>query len=255
MCKLSFKVITLYFSLFLTTFNTHSEELLIALGNFEPFFSEKNSPALFKDLIDGVYAYIPQTSVNYQYMLSNARLIAVLNEKLVDGAANIFSDHDITGCLTKPFFRFQDVAITLKSTQLEIKSVTDLADLSIVSFQGAKTLIGTEYRQAILTSKYYQEIAKPMQQAKLLTEGMVDVSIGDKYIFLANFSAWKKEDTNISNYNFHYIFPPFYSSMGFNEQKHCDAFDKALIKFKTSGDYEIVYQKHLQTLGYQTPIQ
>jgi ABC-type amino acid transport substrate-binding protein len=241
-------IITLY------SINVEAEELQIALGNFKPLFSAQNSPALFKDLIDGVYAYLPQYNVNYHYMVSNSRLTLVLNENLVDGAANIFSKTEIKGCITQPIFGYSDVAVTLKSAQHNIQSINDLSSLSLVSYQGAKTLLGEKYSQVVRKIQYYQEIANPTEQAKLLNEGMVDVSIGDKYIFLDSLNDWSKGEYNVNKYQFHHIFPPVYSSMGFNKQKHCDDFDLALNKFKSSGDYDNVYKKHLERLGYQKQV-
>ena len=101
----------------------NTTELNIALGNFPPLFSAPGESALFKDLIDGVYAYIPSRKINYRYMLSNARLVVELNENTVDGAANIFSKKEINGCLSQPIFRYSDVAITRKDRQLKINSV------------------------------------------------------------------------------------------------------------------------------------
>lgn len=239
----------------LISLSTQAEELTIALGNFEPLFSHPNQPSLFKDLIDGIYQYLPQTQVNYQYMLSNARLLVALNEQKVDGATNIFSADDIKGCITGPVFAYSDVAVSLKNKNYTIDSMDDLKTMSVVSYQGASTLLGEHYRKAVLSNQYYQEIANPPEQARLLSAGLVDVSIGDKYIFLYSLKKQQGNDLEAKNYRFHYIFPPIYSAMGFNKQRHCDDFNQALAKFKASGQYQVVYQKHLKSLGYNNGTQ
>ena len=81
---------------------SQAEEIVIGLGNFKPLFSNPNSPALFKDLIDGVYRYIPNKTITYRYMLSNSRLVMDLNVRTVDGSANIFTSDEINGCITQP---------------------------------------------------------------------------------------------------------------------------------------------------------
>jgi len=234
----------------LFTFNIQAKSLTIALGNFEPLFSEKNKPALFKDLIDGVYSYIPNRNINYHYMFSNARLVRELNAKSIDGAANIFSKNEIHGCLTQPIFAYSDVAISLKSKYYTINSVSDLKEKSVVSYQRAILLLGSEYKQAVLRSKHYKEVAQPLEQAKLLSNGMVDVSIGDKYIFLHSLKNYAKNGLTPNDFEIHDIFPPVASSIGFNEQKLCDEFDQALLKYKNSGKYQLVYQKYLNKLGF-----
>jgi ABC-type amino acid transport substrate-binding protein len=246
------KIFITFFAIMLLIIRVEAEELQIALGNFEPLFSTKNSPALFRDLIDGVYAHLPQYSINYHYMVSNSQLMLVLNDNLVDGAANIFSKKEIKGCITQPIFGYSDVAVTLKSAEHNIQSINDLSQLSVVSYQGAKVLLGKNYWKIATKIQYYQEIANPTEQAKLLNEGMVDVSIGDKYIFLDSLKNWSHSKLDSNIYQFHHIFPPVYSAMGFNKQKHCDDFDAALNKFKASGGYDTVYKKHLQRLGYQS---
>jgi len=231
---------------------SNKNEIVIGLGNFEPLFSQPNSPALFKDLIDGVYQYIPNRKVSYRYMLSNARLVMDLNVKKVDGVANIFAQNEIDGCLTQPIFGYSDVAMTKKSHNHKIDNIASLSKLSIVSYQRATTLLGEEYKKAVGAAKHYKEVAKPEDQAQLLASDLVDVSIGDKYIFMQSIKTWSKEQANVNDYVIHPIFPPVASSMGFNNQKHCEEFDQALKKFKASGEYQAVYDKHLKRLGYKT---
>jgi len=230
--------------------NGKAEEVVIALGNFAPLFSTSDQPALFKDLIDGVYRYIPQKKVAYRYMVPNSRLVVELNSNAVDGAANIFSQHEIKGCLTNPVFAYSDVAISKKSQQIAVKNIEDLAKFKVVSYQRATTLLGTRYKDAVTKNKHYTEVAQPEDQAKLLSSGLVDVSIGDKYIFLHSLQQWSKGTQSANDYVIHPIFPAVASSIGFNDQQHCDEFNHALAQFKESGEYQAVYDKHLKRLGY-----
>jgi len=226
-------------------------ELKIALGNFRPLFSPQGESALFKDLIDGVYAYIPSKKITYRYMLSNARLVVELNEKTVDGAANIFAKSEIKGCISQPIFRYSDVAITRRDKGLKINSVTDLKGVSVVTYQRARTLLGKAFNAAVADNEYYQEVPQPKEQARLLAMGMVDVSIGDKYIFLHSLKTWSKGNHDVNEFVIHPIFPDVYTYMGFNRQELCDEFDLALALFKASGRYEEIFEEHLFALGYR----
>lgn len=228
-----------------------SEEITIALGNFPPLFSTAEDPALFKDLIDGVYQYLPEKKVSYRYMVPNARLVMELNMKTVDGSANIFSRKEIDGCLTQPIFSYSDGAFSKKSQQLTIESIEDLTNLKVVSYQRATTLLGEKYKKIVSNNDYYNEVAQPEDQAKFLATGLVDVSVGDKYIFLQSLKTWSEGKYDVNDFVFHPIFPPVASSIGFNKQAHCDEFDQALIKFKASGEYQAVYKNHLTRLGYK----
>ena len=229
-----------------------SEKLTIGLGNFEPQFSSEGKSALFKDILDGVFAHIPEYEITYKYMLSNSRLVSELNNKHIDGAANIFAHKEITGCLSDPVFRYTDVAITLKRTSQKIESIEDLAGKSIVTYQRAEFLLGDTFKRVVHESENYNEVARPEKQAKLLASNLVDVSIGDKYIFLNSLTSWKKDKFDPNNFVFHPIFPDVYSGVGFNSQAHCEAFNSALEKFKSGGSYEKIYQNYLTKLGYSS---
>jgi hypothetical protein len=230
--------------------STHSEEIVIGLGNFPPLFSKPNEPALFKDLIDGVYRYIPNRKISYRYMLSNARLVQELNDESVDGVANVFSKNEIKGCITKPIFAYFDVAISKSNNHFDIDGITALSSFSIVAYQRATKLLGEQYKHTVKVAKYYKEVAKPEDQAQLLATDLVDVSIGDKYIFLQSLQSWSKGQANTNDYKIHDIFPPVASAMGFNQQAYCDEFDLGLDQFKASGEYQAVYDNHLKRLGY-----
>jgi len=250
--KLTIKQLTtLLTSLFFTT-SVFSEELTIGLGNFEPQFSTEGKSALFKDILDGVFAYIPEYKINYKYMLSNAKLVSELNAKNIDGAANIFAQEEISGCLSDPVFRYTDVAVSLKRKNHKIEKIEDLAGKSIVTYQRAEFLLGETFKRVVHQSDNYNEVARPEKQAKMLASNLVDISIGDKYIFLNSLTNWKKDKFEPSNFVFHSVFPDVYSSVGFNKQAHCDAFNKALDTFKKEGSYESIYQSYMNKLGYSS---
>ncbi|MEW6989827.1 hypothetical protein AADZ91_03970 [Colwelliaceae bacterium 6441] len=252
------KIVTKLFVVLLITSYSHAsysaprgnDEIVIGLGNFEPLFSKPDSPALFKDLIDGVYQYLPNRNVNYRYMLSNARLVKGLNDKTLDGAANIFSQQEINGCLTQPVFTFSDVAISKRAHYFRVDDIKALSEFSLVSYQRATVLLGNPYKQEVEKAAYYKEVPHPAKQAQLLATDLVDISIGDKYIFFHSLKAWSKGRENPKNYVIHNIFPPVSSAMGFRLQAHCDEFDQALVKYKESGGYQAVYDKHLSRLGF-----
>lgn len=232
--------------------SVEAKVLTIGLGNFKPLFAEPNEPALFKDLLDGVFRYMPEYKINYHYMLSNARLLKELRDGRVDGSANIFSQNEFEGCLTNPTFRYADVAISAKKDQYQINKLADLKGKSLVTYQRAITLLGEEFKSIANTAPYYREIAQPAEQAILLAKGFADLSIGDKYIFL--YSIRENTEFDVNQFEFHPIFPMVYSSVGFRSKQHCDEFNAALRQFQLSGEYEHVYQKHLKSLGYKESI-
>ncbi len=241
-------VLLLTIELVFSSSKLQANELVIALGNFEPLFSTPNKPALYKELIDGVYAYLPHITVNYQYMFSNSRLLVALNEKKVDGVANIFAHSEIDGCISLPIFRYSDVAISRTTDRLKINEIKDLQGLSVVTFQRAKKLLAPEFEKTMALTTYYQEIPQPKEQARILQSKMADVSVGDKYIFFDSLNNITQGKFNAQDYTIHNIFEPSYSHMGFNNQQDCDEFNVALAKFKQSGEYEKVYERFFNAI-------
>ncbi|MDN4501724.1 ABC transporter substrate-binding protein [Alteromonadaceae bacterium BrNp21-10] len=229
--------------------NAHADTLTVGLGNFEPYFSNSADQGLFTDIINRTFALIPEHSVSYVFNLPNPRLVHGLNEQVLDGAANIFSQQQIIGCLTQPVFYYLNVAISKQNRQFELEQISDLSGHSIAAYQGATELLGPRYMLAVKGAKAYEEVIEPVMQAKLLSGNLVDISINDTFIFLHSLKKWSGAQYQAENYRFHDILPRVSTYMGFNKQQYCDGFDKAFSQLKASGELNKIYLTHLQAFG------
>ncbi|WP_199610670.1 substrate-binding periplasmic protein [Flocculibacter collagenilyticus] len=239
--------------LLIVPLSSHAHTVIIALGDFQPMFAPEGEPALFKSIIDGVYKHIPDRQVQYLYMMPTKRLLNMLNKGEADGAANIFNQAEVQGCITDPVFRYEDVVITRTSKKFKIMSLEELSGKTVVGYQRALNLLGDKYKAFMEKNPKYQEVGNVTDQARLLSQDLVDVSIGDKYLFLHSLKQIAQDKFNPSDYQIHTIFPPVYTYMGFNDQQYCDEFNTALKKFQESGEYEKVYSQFLKVYGYATP--
>ena len=226
-----------------------AREIKVGVGNFPPYFSEKGTDGLFNELIREIFALMPQYQLTLVPQMSNYRLVHSLQDGSVDGAANIFPNVDVEGCRSDPAFRFADVAVTRKDQHMAIDSVSDLANKKIVTYQGARVLLGDAFAQVTRgNADLYREVPQPLDQARALALGQADVSVGDMYIFLYSLKDWSNVQFKADQFEMHKLFPDSYTFMGFREQKLCDDFNTALHTLKKTGKYEAVYARYLKQL-------
>jgi len=66
---------------------------------------------------------------------------------------------------------------------LNRKNIADLQGLSIAAYQGAKELLGKEFKDMTLTNTNYSEHSQPKETTYLMIAGHKDIRIGDINIF------------------------------------------------------------------------
>jgi len=71
------------------------QDLNIGIGNFPPFFIEKDQQGLFLEVTEEIFKHLPEFNVKFIYM-SNDRLLHEINSgKRIDVACNIFFDSKV----------------------------------------------------------------------------------------------------------------------------------------------------------------
>ncbi|HXA47041.1 MAG TPA: transporter substrate-binding domain-containing protein [Burkholderiaceae bacterium] len=225
-----------------------AQELKIGVGNFKPYFD--GNTGLFTDLIVEVFKEMPQYQTKISPTpMSNYRLLEELNAGAIDGAANIFLGDKINGCLSEPFFRYDDVVITLKKRKIIINSIADLKDKSIITYQNAKLFQPKEFAQIVdAKPALYHETPIQTNQVKMLALERVQVSVGDAYIFLDSLKEWKASPYKASDFEFHRVLPANSTYMAFRDPKLCAEFNRAAAKIKENGRYEAIYKAYLAGL-------
>lgn len=225
----------------------NQKELTIGVGNFEPFFIQKDNSGLFVDVIRAVYAQLPQYKINFIYM-GNKRIARELSLGRLDAAANINNLQQIKkGYLSQPVFRYSDVAVSLKNKNIVLKNISDLSQYSVASFQGATEFFGEHYKNTVTTNPNYYEHLHMDALLKQLAKKRVNIVIMDKNIVTYYLKHNLKNEINIKELNFHYLFPipTSHSYMAFNDPQLRDDFNKALLTIQKSGEYEAVYDAYL----------
>jgi len=227
--------------------HTVQKELTIGVGNFEPFFIQKDNSGLFVDVIRAVYAQLPQYKINFIYM-GNKRIARELSLGRLDAAANINSLKQIKkGYLSLPVFRFSDVAVSLKINNIALNNISDLSKYSVGSFQGASDFFGEPYKNTVSKNENYYEQMHMDALLMQLAKNRVNIVIMDKNIITYYLNHNLNNEINLKDLNFHYLFPlpTAHSFMGFTDPQLRSDFNKALLLIKQTGEYEAVYDAYL----------
>ncbi|WP_419905478.1 substrate-binding periplasmic protein [Kiloniella sp.] len=230
-----------------------AKEVTIGMGNFEPYYIGDDNTGIFTDLIIAVFDRLPDHEPKFIFGRPNNRLWQDFKNGRVDAVSNLFDTVEIDGCRSDPIFRFRDVAVTRKSSNITIESVQDLEGQKIIAFQGAKDFFGPEFSEVVGDSNY-SEASEPRLQAQALNDNRVDVSVGDLFIFLHSIKNTQGSSADAKDFKIHDILPVVFSRMGFWNYELCREFNKALQDVKDSGEYEMIYDRYLQELGHNTEL-
>lgn len=243
----------LLIALFAATSRLSATEITVGMGNFEPYYDENKQAGIFTDITTAVFNKMPDYQPKYIFGLANHDLWANFEAGRIDAASNLFDSIKIGACRSDPIYRFRDVAVTRADAGITLEHLSDLDRYSIVTFQGAKAFFGEDFSRHTSPKKYL-EVGKPTLQAKMLYGKRYDISVGDMFIFLHTLKTLDVPNTttkaSASDFVYHDIFPQISSRLGFHDNSACKAFNIALKQIKASGEYERIYQQHLNRLGY-----
>lgn len=112
------------------------------------------------------------------------RTLRQLENGRADIVLTVNISHEISAeYLTDEYVTYQNSAISLASRQLDLRSVKDLKDYTILAFQTARRVLGTDFAKATGDHRGYLEIADQGRQVRMLLLGSVDVAVMDRNIF------------------------------------------------------------------------
>lgn len=223
------------------------QQLTVGVGNFPPFFVEEDEKGIFLEITKAIFNQLPEYNVKFIYM-SNHRLLHEINSgKRIDVACNIFADSPVDGFLSQPLYHYTDVAVSKKSAKLNIDKVGDLQKLSITAYQGAKELLGENFKKMAQANPKYSEHSHPKDTTYLMVTGQKDVRIGDLHIFLHDIANNRyKNDMNITaeNFTIHKLWPDVYSHMAFKDKALRDSVNVIINVLTENGTLDAIYAKY-----------
>ncbi len=242
-----FFCLTLFYSTDTTAQSQREIKLTIGVGNFPPFFVKKTESGIFWDLIGKVFEKLPQYQVSYIEM-SQKRMVEELNRGRLSGAANINSRTKIRGFRSKPIFRYGSKVAALK--RLDLKSISDLKNFSVVTWQGARNAYGAEFKNMTLANKNYIELPDPKGCVRMVASARADVCILDQFLFLYYLKSGAAQ-ASPSVFTFHGLLDNIVNtaSMVFLSEAVRDDFDRIVGELTARGELDAIYRSYLKNMS------
>jgi polar amino acid transport system substrate-binding protein len=184
-----------------------------------------------------------------------ARVAKELEQGSVDAAMPMQARPGAKEFFSEPHIQYQNFAITLRSSNIAVASVADLAGRSVVAFQEASHYLGPDFEAMARANPRYREEAKQVVQPVLLFLGRTDVVVADRFIFnwfAASAEVRQKADVT-QPLRFHPIFPPTEYRVAFRDPALRDSFNRGLKRLRDSGEYQRIMDSYDRTLTATVP--
>lgn len=213
----------------------------------QPYVSEEGNGGLELDLVKAIFAQMPYEPEFVQ--LPRVRMIQTFNAHSVDGVLTSNVTLDGEGCLTDWYIQHQNVGVTLADREIPLQSLTDVSDLSIITFDGATRFLGPEFASEAQKSPRYIESSDQNIHVSLLYLGYFDAAIGDEWILkLAQVN--QKEKTGVYQpLTIHRILPTTLYAARFHDPEVCSAFNAGLKTVRESGQYDEIVRRHFDRIS------
>lgn len=234
--------------IFLST-NSFAKEVVIGFGkNKSPFAIQETGQGLEIDIFREALAFSGHTLAVVH--IENKGLLPALISKRVDGVATA-RDSERRFCEVNKFIEFDNVAISLKSRNLKIESVSDLKAYTIVAWENAYQDLGTEFNRLfkpdvheLLPAGYFEHRNQEAQNA-MFWAGRTDLIVVDTTIF-----GWYKKQLSSQFHTDqaiqeHRIFgEKTYFPALFKDTVLCEEFRVGLERLKKEKRYQQLFDKY-----------
>tara|TARA_B110000211_G_scaffold68286_1_gene78902 strand:- start:25285 stop:25995 length:711 start_codon:yes stop_codon:yes gene_type:complete len=230
-------------ALFTSTNSVAKQTFKVVVGLSKPPYVIKEAQAGFElELIRQVltnigktpeFIFIPYGRSEKMLELSDISAVMTVNQQM-------FPKNDQ---LSESYINYQNVAISLKNRAIKLRSISDIANYSVASFQLAHKVLGQEFAAAVTDSAIFIQVANQRKQVELLLLGRVDILVMDIKIFLHYLHALGMSEKQ-NDIQFHYIFPLSPYRVVFKNVDDVARFNQAMHKYKLSTDYKILLKKY-----------
>lgn len=225
------------------------QTITVAFGNaLAPWVMPANNTGIIVDIITQTLtqAGYTITPVYYPYL----RRINSFKNNQVDVSSdmnlNTMRSEGLTGYFSGNVYQYQNYLISLSENQFNFKTIEDVGQHSLISWQGALTHLGTKYQQAMLKNPNYTETHDQTLQVKMLFLKRFDIAQMDLQIF----KYYRQQIDNSGRIDTSLkvdLFPVLGASPNgflFKDKEVRDAFVKELAKLKANGGYQKIFDKY-----------
>ena len=228
----------------ISLYPTHSKanRLILATDDGPPHMIKETDGGIDIDIVKQVLNQIGHDVDIIYVPLGRAKLM--VSEKKADVIVpTFFQSNNKYIYYSDPVINYKPMVFSLKSNNVTYKSISDLQNLSIVTFQGASGYFGEEFAKLSEKSDY-KELHDMSKFPELLLKGRFEVVVLDYYIFY--YFLKKQLDKNRSQYAYKEITsfpltPEVKAYAGFNDKVLRNKFNQQLSIFKdVKNDQKIV---------------
>lgn len=227
----------------LCSLSVSAQALRVGFGTHKPpYIFENQARGLEHDIVmtaaqrggmEPVAYYAPMERLSLMLSKGQLDVIATTNER--SGGAIFYSD---------AYIRYQNVAVALRSRNLDIQRISDLVGYSVNAFQRARFLLGSEYQAMAENNPRYREEAFQIARNRMLYSGRVDVVVTDMRI-LRYFNREVYAQVDVSQPLALYpIFAPTDYKLGCRQQADCERFNQGLAAIRESGEYRTIGRRY-----------
>ncbi|WP_218311250.1 substrate-binding periplasmic protein [Alteromonas antoniana] len=158
-----------------------------------------------------------------------------------DGKFDVASPAAFTaahGYFSTYYLPFEDVAVSLKSRNLDISSIQDLRGKRVIAYQSARNVLGEEFAEAVDGNSYLEEAEREVQLT-LLKNGKTDVVVGEKRL-LTYIMSKRYPDVALTVHPIFDIKP--YGAI-IKQEFLRDRFNQQIKKMQASGKFQEIMDK------------
>ncbi|MBO6503460.1 MAG: transporter substrate-binding domain-containing protein [Kordiimonadaceae bacterium] len=229
------------------------EQVDIAIRyDVRPYVANQGSGGMEIDIVKAVFAEMDYTP-NFVQM-PRVRMIQSFNAGAMDGVLTSNVTVPGEGCLTNWYIQHQNVGFTLTSSDVAFNNLSDVAQHSIITFDGATRFLGSAFASAASLSPRYVESSDQNTHVSLLYAGYFDAAIGDEWILRLAQVNQRELSGEYQPLTIHRILPVTNYGARFQDQRICDAFNIGLDTIRNNGIYNMITRSHLDRISAQITI-
>lgn len=217
-----------------------------------PYVSESAGAGLEIDLVKAIFAETPYQPRFVQ--LPRVRMIQSFNAELMDGVLTQNVDVGGQGCITDWYMSHQNVGVTASDRSIALNSLSDIANLAVISFDGATRYIGPEFAAEARKSARYTESSDQSTHISLLYNGNFDAAIGDEWILKLAQAQLRERTGEFQPLTIHRIIPATLYGARFHDPAVCQAFNDSLKTLQSDGRYAAIVDRHYRVISEKTSV-
>lgn len=228
---------------------SNANRLILATDDGPPHMIKEIDGGIDIDIVKQVLNLIGYEIDTIYVPLKRAKLM-VSESKADVFLPTFFQADDKNIYLSDPIISYKPMVFSLKSNNIPYKSISDLKNLSIVTFQGASGYFGEEFSKLSQKSDY-QELHNMAKFPELLLKKRYDVVVLDFYIFY--YFLKKQLETNRAQYAYKEIasyplLPEVKAYAGFNDKALRDKFNLQLSVFQQAENDQRIIEYYIGTV-------